>query len=95
MTADGPPRCLWRIRDCALSCRLFPSAGGVRAFAILWRLRGIPAELFFFFFAVLLFGLLFCQCCPTGEKFQLGFSFICAAVCSPEFCPLSENDEKL
>ena len=28
MTADGPPRCLWRIRDCALSCRLFPSAGG-------------------------------------------------------------------
>lgn len=55
---------------------------------------GITAELFFFF-AVLLFGLLFCQCCPTGEKFQLGFSFICAAVCSPEFCPLSENDEKL
>ena len=42
-----------------------PSAGGVRAFAILWRLCGIPAELFF---AVLLFGLLFfCAVCLAAN----------------------------
>lgn len=73
MTADGPPRCLWRIRDCALSCRLFPSAGGVRAFAILWRLRGIPAELFFCGAAVRTVLFL---CRLSGGEFVLRLSVI-------------------
>lgn len=76
-----------RASDCPFA------GGGLRFCNIVEALRDSGGA--FLFFAVLLFGLLFCQCCPTGEKFQLGFSFICAAVCSPEFCLLSENDEKL
>lgn len=50
MTADGQPRCLWRIRDCALLCLRLPVCG--RRFALLRNCEGfagITAELFFFF----------------------------------------------
>lgn len=66
MTADGPPRCLWRIRDCALSCRLFPFAGGGLRFCnIVEAPRDSGGA---FFFAVLLFGLyFFCAVCLAAN----------------------------
>lgn len=77
MTADGPPRCLWRIRDCALSCRLFPFAGGGLRFC---NIVEAPRDSG---------GAFFLRCCCSDCTFFV--PFVWRRICPSPLCYLSSR----
>lgn len=78
MTADGPPRCLWRIRDCALSCLRLSVCG--RRFALLQYCGGSAGFRRSFFFL---------RCCCSDCTFFV--PFVWRRICPSPLCYLSSR----